>query len=338
MDPADADVIAVIGACAHERAAYASHFAARTDRTLHTAARVGMSPDPVDEALALAPWSGDRGAVVEFPTAAMPTAIIGAFAAPDAAARLTGLICVVDAMHLIDDLRREDYVLQPSPAGLVHRSRALVTAAQIEYATTVVLAGWEPLSTPELSTAMALLSALAPRARMRLHPVPATAPDAPVTLPRAQDRPGWIALLNDDHDPHMTDTRVRAVRYQAARPFHPARLRRLLDRDVEHDAFGMVLRSAGFCRLATRHGATAHWEHVGRMFSLSPASVDDELDDDDELLTVGVDVAVIGLDLDVPALTRALDDACLSNAELAAGPSAWRAYADPFPAWSEAGA
>lgn len=338
MDPAAADVIAVVGTCAHERAAYASHFATRTDRTLHTAARVALSPDPVDEALALAPWSGDRGAVVEFPTATMPTAIIGAFAAPDAAARLTGLICVVDAMHLVDDLRREDYVLQSAPVGLVHRSRALVTAAQIEYATTVVLAGWEPLSTPELSTAMALLSALAPRARLRLHPAPVTAPEGPAPLTPVQDRPGWIAVLNDDHDPHMTDPRVRSMRYQAERPFHPGRLRRLLDGDLEGEAFGVVLRSAGFCRLATRPGATAHWEHVGSMFSLPPVGTDDELGDDDELLTAGVDIALIGLDLDVPALTRALDDACLSDAELAAGPSAWRAYADPFPAWSETGA
>ena len=329
-------VTAVVGTCAPERAAYARRFADRTGRSLHTAVRIAMSPDPVDEAIALAPWSGDRGAVIEFPAVVPPTELIGRFADPELPARLVGLICVVDATHVVDDLLREDYIVQRFGAAQVHRARAMATATQIECASTVVLAGWEALSTPDLSLAMALVSALAPTARLRLHPAPVVAPDDGVAAAPPRDRPGWIRLLNGEHDPHMTDARVVALRYQSQRPLHPARLRRLLDDEIETGRFGTVLRSAGFCRLATRPGTTAHWEHVGSMFSLPPAVDDAELGEDEELLAVGQDIAFIGIELDRAALTRALDAVCLTDAEFAAGPAAWSRYADPFPAWLRA--
>lgn len=347
MDPYPADphdresaeapsVVAIVGTCPPERAGYARHFAHRTGRTLHTAARVAMSPDPVDEALALAPWSGHRGSVIEFPPTVPPTEIIGRFAHPGAPARLTGMICVVDTAHLIDDLLREDYVVQRVGHARVHRARALATVTQLEYASSIVLTGWDALSTPDLSQMMAVVSALAPRARLRLHPAPAPAPEIDVAQPAAQDRPGWICVLNDEHTPHMTDPRVSAMRYQSTRLFHPGRLRRLLDGGIEKGEFGTVLRSVGFCRLATRPDTTAHWEHVGTMFSLPPVGTDAELGEDGELLAIGQDIAVIGLDLDQPALTRALDAATLSDQEFAAGPEAWSRFADPFPAWAGA--
>lgn len=326
-------VTAVVGTCAPERAAYARRFADRTGRSFHTADRIAMSPDPVDEALALAPWSGADGAVIEFPAAVPVTEIIGRFADPEPPARLAGVICVVDATHVVDDLLREDYVVQRFGAVLVHRARAMATVTQIEYASTAVLTGWDALSTPDLSLAMALVSALAPTARIRLDPAPVASPDedAPATPPH--DRPGWVRLLNDEHDPHMTDPRVATLRYQAQRPLHPARLRRLLDEEIEAGRFGAVLRSVGFCRLATRPDATARWEHVGSMISLSPGGADADLAGDEELLAAGQDIAFIGVELDAAGLIRALDAACLTDAELTAGPAAWARFADPFPAW-----
>lgn len=335
----DADgpgAVAIVGTCPPERAGYARHFASRTGRTLHTAARVSLSADPVDEAIALAPWSGDQGSVIEFPPTVSPTEIIGRFAHPDSPARLTGMICVVDTAHLIDDILREDYIVRHLGHGRVHRARALATVTQIEYASSIVLTGWDALSTPDLSQMMAVVSALAPRARLRLHPAPVLAPETAVAQPAAQDRPGWICVLNDEHEPHMTDPHVSSMRYQSPRLFHPGRLRRLLDEGIENGDFGTVLRSVGFCRLATRPGTTAHWEHVGTMFSLPPVGTDEELGQDGEMLAIGQDIAFIGLDLDHPALSRALDEATLSDDEFAAGPEAWSRFADPFPAWISA--
>ncbi len=329
------DVVGVMGTCAPERRNYAAEAARTASRTLFTARRLDMSPDPVDEAQALAPWADTAsGAVIEFPATVSPTEIIGRFAHPASPTRLIGLTCVVDAMHLIDDLLREDHIVRTSRTGeKERRARSLVTATQIEYASTIALVGWESLPTPELSIAMAVVSALSPRARIRLHPAPMPAPEIPTAFTAVQNRPGWIGVLSDDFAPHMTDPRVSTVHYAALRPFHPTRLSTLLDDHVESGRHGMILRSAGFCRLATRPGITAHWEHVGTVLSLPPAATDDELGDDEELLTAGQDIVFFGLDIDRAGLFAALDDACLTDDEFAAGPTAWRAFEDPFPAW-----
>lgn len=330
------DVVAVVGTCTPERARFAAEFARETHRAHIPAGRLAMSPDPVDEADALAPWADEPGgAVLEFPPTVPPTQIIGRFAYGVPAARLVGLTCVVDAPHLLDDIARDDYLVHRGRGGgRVFRARALATVTQIEYASTVVLANWEPLATDDLSTVLAVVSALGPKARIRLRPAPYPAPDATRPYDAAQDRPGWIALLNDDHEPHMTDSRVTSLRYQSVRPFHPKRLERLLDDRIEAHAFGTVLRSAGFCRLATRPTVTAHWEHVGSMLSLPAVSDDADLGDDDEMLAPGQDIAIIGLDLDPAGLLRAFDEAVLTDAEFAAGPDAWARYEDPFPSWA----
>ncbi len=198
----------------------------------------------------------------------------------------------------------------------------------------IVLVGWGALDTATLSTVMAVICHLNPRARLRLHRGAIErlgAPAAPYSA--GQDRPGWVSVLNGDFDPHMTDPRVSAYRYEQVRPLHPERLMRLLDEGIGRDAFGTVIRSAGFCRLATRPYATAQWEQAGPVISFLPLTIDDRLDSDDELLSVGQDLAFIGLDLDHRALAAALDLVALTDAELADGPAAWRAFTDPLPRW-----
>ena len=337
------DVLAVMGTCAPERSRYAARLAAAAGRVLFPAQRLRVARDPVQEAIDLVPWT-DRpsGAVCEFPGRTHPVDLIAALSDEHERARLTGIVCVVDAMHLLDDLHRDHYVarVEVGAEGLTTEctAHALLTVTQIEFASMIVLVNWEPLATRELSTVMALVSHLGPRARLRLDHGAIEVPARGARYSGAQDRQGWVALLNGEHDPHMTDRRVSAVRYEQARPFHPSRLREVLDERVEAGEFGTVIRSAGLCRLATRPGVIGEWQHVGRMLSLEPltTAMPDASGggaEDHELLALGQDLAVIGLDLDAGGLTRALDRAALTDAEFAAGPSAWARYPDPFPAW-----
>ncbi|QCU77048.1 hypothetical protein E7744_01530 [Citricoccus sp. SGAir0253] len=342
----DVDVLAVVGTCGPERSRHALRLAAVADRTLVPAWRLRLAPDPVDEALALAPWA-DRpaGAVVEFPADTRVLELIGAMTAPGSRTRLSGLVCVADAMHLLDDLRRDGYAARPrttapgedAGAATEYMAHALLTVTQLEYASMIVLVNWENLATPNLAALMALVSHLSPHARLRLDHGPLAVPDRDEAYTATQERAGWVAVLNGEHAPHMTDPRVGKLHYEQVRPFHPGRLERFLDDRVDTGEFGTVLRSAGFCRLASRPGVVAAWSHVGHMLSLEPLAADGALAEDEEVLAVGQDLAFFGLDLRADALRTALDEACLADAELAAGPAAWRTYPDPFPAWAHAG-
>jgi hypothetical protein len=69
------------------------------------------------------------------------------------------------------------------------------------------------------------------------------------------------------------------------------------------------------------------------MISFSPVARDSDHDDNSELLAVGQDLVIIGLDLNHDALIAGFDEAVLTDAELLDGPDAWRDYGDPFPAW-----
>ncbi|MGB4778100.1 GTP-binding protein [Microbacterium sp.] len=333
------DVIAVVGPCKPERLMYAKRLARLTNRAFFAASRLAGSPYPAEEAAVLASWTDPAaGAVVELPDEVPAEELIAVFADGDERTRLGGIVCVVDAAHLFDDLNRDDYLpLRDADSGVAAPlvARAQLTVAQLEHASTIVLVGWTALSLPELTTIMALLSHLSPAARLRLHrdAIEHLVPGEPYTC--EQDRPGWMRVLSGAFEPHMTDRRVSALRYEQVHPLHPERLGRVLD-ELEAGSFGHLVRSAGFCRLATRPHVVAQWEHVGSMISLNPAAFDERIADDEELLAIGQDLAFIGLDLDHDAIVRVLDAAALTDDELAAGPAAWARFTDPFPDWAGA--
>ncbi|GAA4070618.1 hypothetical protein GCM10023065_25380 [Microbacterium laevaniformans] len=244
------------------------------------------------------------------------------------------IVCVVDARHMLDDLR------DPSPLDGRRRNgdgdagaRARRAVTLLESATLISLVRWEHVETAELPVLMALASHLAPRGRVRLSRGPAEDLQALAgSDPRGFDessvleRPGWVQALNDEHDPYMTDPRVSTVRYERLRPFHPARLAAALD-ELDTGRFGLLLRSAGFCRLATRPGILARWNQVGSAMWIDPQ------DASMEASLTAQDLALTGLDLMTGAVVATLDAALLTDAELEQGAAGWARLEDPLPAW-----
>lgn len=246
------------------------------------------------------------------------------------------VITVVDARHLLDDLTDASPLIEEAALGDDRGdvgARARQAATLIELAHLVAVVGWTGLDTDRLSLLMALLSHLAPTALIRLS----TSPEGdllPLQQHRARtapwsERPGWVRALNDEHDAYMTDPRITTFRYEQLRPFHPGRLVPALDR-IDAGDHGRLLRSAGFCRLATRPRTLARWEQVGGAMWIDPLP-------SDGLDPAGQDLCLTGLDLDIAGLRRAFDAAALTDDELEAGPDAWRRFADPLPRWSSGG-
>lgn len=337
MEPVD--VLAIVGTCAAERASLARSLAAATDRTLIAATSLSGHRDPVGEAVMLAAWADtERGALVESPSGVPVMDLIGALVDNEGGVVLRGVVCVVDAAHIVADLRRETYVRvppapwrgHPAPSFFAH---AMLTVTQIEFASTIVVIGADRVTIAERALVFALLETLNPSAHLTQDPSD-VAQRTSMRYSPAHDGAGWVRVLNDEHT--AATGRVRTLHYLNERPFHPERLHRLLNDRIEPGAFGDVVRSAGFCRLATRSHIVAQWDHVGRMIAFDPAARDDALDDDTELLALGQDLAFIGIDLDARGLAAALDDATLTDDEVERGPHHWRAFTDPFPAWSYA--
>lgn len=356
------EVVAVMGACGPERKGFAATLARQRGAVLLQADRLAMDETALESSLRLLQIVPDSPElVVEYPLASAITEVIGSLTSsgggrgwdlesgggcwpggdPGPQPQLTEVICVVDAAHLLDDLFRDDYVVLEAdqrwthPGELAYVCRAEVIVKQIEYASTVMIVNWRRIDPGELAALAALVAHLSPQAQVCFAGEPGSQPPrAPVLGYSGEEaRAGWTCLLNGDFHPRRRHARVSAFRYEQHRPFHPGRLKQLLDLRVEAGDFGRVVRSAGFARLATRGHITAQWEHIGQIISLAPVAFDHQLENPEEMLAFGQDLAFIGMDLDTPGLTAALDEATLTDAELTAGPQLWRTFGDPFPAW-----
>lgn len=320
------DPVLVVGVCPPERRRYARDLAASTGRA-HQFWRGEPDPrHPIVVDVARDPHAAEY-AVVEIATDVSVLHLEPALREPAAP-----VVCVVDARHLLDDLGDDsaliDRALPGDDRGDVG-ARARQAAALVEAASLVCIVEWEHVDTAALALQMALISHLNPRARVRLSRGAADDAHAlavPDGFPCMLERAGWVCALNDEHDPYMTDRRVRTLRYERLRPFHPGRLVAALD-EIEQNSFGWMLRSSGFCRLATRAGTLARWDHVGSAMWIDP------LTDDPESSATGQDLAITGLDLHPVELVAALDAALVTDAELAGGPAVWARFADPLPEW-----
>lgn len=315
--------IAIMGVCAPERRAYAERTAIALTLPLHVLRLADLrSPHALPHPR---PRTDADAVVVDLGSDVDLIHAIGARGGAEVEA-----VCVVDARHMIGDLL-DDAPLAASartgdPRGDVG-ARARQASLALELATRIVWINWELVPTPALAVQMALASHLNPTAVVRLSrdPVSDLRSDA-VHEGEILERAGWVHALNGEHDPYMRDNRVLTLRYEQLRPFHPARLSTALDR-LDEGAAGRLVRSAGFCRLASRPGILARWEHVGSAMWIEP------LGTDDGRMGMGQEIVFTGLDLSAPKLRHLLDQAALTDDELAAGPSTWATFDDPLPAW-----
>lgn len=321
--------LVVVGVCVAERQRYAQTLAFATNSTLLRQPDAEHAAGPVPVRLATSRTSAQR-LVVELATDADLLHLDLVAQTPAAS-----IVCVVDAGHMIDDLQDGTALIDDAPEGEARGdlgARARQAAIFLESASLICFVGWETVETSKLSLLMALASHLNPGAGVRLsrgadEDLRSLASTSPRRVQLAEQA-GWVRALNDEHDPYMTDRRVTTLRYERLRPFHPGRLANALD-EIETGRFGVVLRSAGFCRLATRSQVLARWEQVGSAMWIDPLTADMESS------ATGQDLALTGVDLNAGAIFATLDGATVTDAELAAGPTRWERFADPLPAWPE---
>jgi G3E family GTPase len=244
-------------------------------------------------------------------------------------AALDTMVTVVDASTFVGELakgqRLDERDLEAGEGD--ERSISDLLVDQVEFADVILLNKTDLVSERTAGTVEALLRRLNPTARLQrtsrgvvdLADVLDTGLYDPESAALA---PGWAEELVGGHTPETEEYGIRSVTYRATRPFHPARLDQALGQ------FTGLLRSKGFCWIASRPDLAAIWSQAGPNLVIEPAQLWSAAEE-----TPGQEIVFIGVRLDPEAPARILDPALLTDAEWASGPAEWVHFDDPLPEW-----
>ncbi|MGY6214573.1 zinc metallochaperone GTPase ZigA [Methylolobus aquaticus] len=270
-------------------------------------------------------------------------------------ARLDTMVTVVDAVNFLKDYEEADALAErgESLGEEDERSVADLLIEQVEFCDVILVSKIDLISAAEFANLKAILQSLNPDAHiapmlMGQVPLDTVLNTGRFDFARAERAAGWLAELRGEHVPETEEYGIRGFTYTARRPFHPQRFHDLLHAGL---GTGNLLRSKGFFWLASRPDAVGSWSQAGGIMRHGcagqwwAAAPEEDWPTDaalrDEILANWAEpygdcrqeLVFIGQNVDEPRLREALDRCLLTDAELAAGPTAWRRYADPFPQW-----
>ena len=245
-------------------------------------------------------------------------------------ARLDTMVTVVDASTFLRELARGEALAArdlDAGAGDV-RTIADLLVDQVEFADVILLNKTDVVSEKTNAMVAAVLRRLNPTAkiiptdhsRIALSEVLDTGlfdPDL------AAESPGWVEELANGHAPETEEYGISSVTFRARRPLHPQRLHAALEQ------LQGLLRSKGFCWIASRPEFLAIWSQAGPNLAIDPAQYWSTAD-----FRPGQEIVFIGVKLDHERILGLMEAALLTDTELAEGPRSWVDYADPLPPWS----
>lgn len=244
-------------------------------------------------------------------------------------AKLDTLVTVVDASTFLAELARGQALAdrQMAAGEADARSIADLLTDQVEFADVLLLNKTDLVTPAQLGTVETLLRRLNPSAKLirtdhgvvDLGEVLETGLFDPVLAAKTA---GWDEEIADGHTPETEEYGISSMTFRADRPFHPTRLAESLGQMTR------ILRSKGFCWIASRPTIAAIWSQAGPNLVIEPAQYWSTTD-----LAPGQEIVIIGVKLDREHVQRLLSAALLTDVELAAGEQSWVGLPDPLPAW-----
>ncbi len=266
-------------------------------------------------------------------------------------AKLDTMVTLVDSEHFLTEFGSEDALRDRGMELNETDERRIVDllTEQIEFADVLVLNKIDRVSPDQVEGLERLLRLINPHARF----VRASFGQVPLEeilntnlfdMERAAATRGWMEQPRGAETSESDEYGITSFVFRARRPFHAERLWDLF----EGDPLSGVLRSKGFCWLATRHDEALLWSQAGCSVTLGPeghwwAAVpqDDWPDDEVERASVMEDFAgpygdrrqeivFIGIEIDRQMIERRLEECLLTDEEFAAGPEVWKLWTDPF--------
>jgi G3E family GTPase len=245
-------------------------------------------------------------------------------------ATLDTMVTLVDASTFLPELARGDALADRKLAATDGDARSIadLLVDQVEFADVLLLNKTDLVGEQALGTVETMLRRLNPRAKLlrtqRGEVDLADVLDTGLFDPLAAEQtPGWDEEIAEGHTPETEEYGISSLTFRADRPFHPQRLADVLD-----EVRGL-LRSKGFCWIASRPDIAAIWSQAGPNLVFEPAQYWSTTD-----LEPGQEIVFIGVRLDRERVRQLLCSALLDDAEYAAGEREWLGYPDPLPAWA----
>ncbi|MEM1355895.1 MAG: GTP-binding protein [Planctomycetota bacterium] len=270
--------------------------------------------------------------------------------------RLDTMLTVIDASRFLNDVESGDRLAERDAGVDEADDRTLVDLLidQAEFANVIVINKCDLVEEAELTRLEAVLHRLNPGAKI-LRTTRGKVDPSQVLNTRlydadqAAEMPGWYQELMGEHTPETEEYGIGSWIYERRRPFHAQRLLEVWDA-IESG----VVRSKGYLWLAQRPQLCMVWSVAGTSLQIQPAgywyaSIDRENWPEDPEARAWVErywdeqvgdcrqqIVFIGVDMDRAWIEAQLDQALLTDAELAEGPEGWAQYPDPLPAWETA--
>lgn len=274
-------------------------------------------------------------------------------------ARLDTMVTVVDALNLQRDYFSSDELLDRGLATGDEDQRTVVDLLvdQMEFADVIVVSKCDLVGEPQLNRVVEIIRGLNPTAELILArngevPLSGILNTGRFDMEKAARAPGWLKTLRGEVHSEADEYGIHSFVYRRRKPFHPARLRELL----ESGRMDSIFRSKGFAWIASRNDHAAAWSHAGVYFTLDPAgewwAATPEAewpDNPGDLAAIRSEwqephgdrrqeiVFIGGASLDRVTLESALDGCLLSPGEMEQGPAAWKRYRDALTPWTRDG-
>lgn len=270
-------------------------------------------------------------------------------------ARLDTMVTVVDAFNFLNDYQSLDNLADRNLALNDEDDREVVglLVDQVEFADVIIINKTDLLTSNKLNKLEGILrslnsSAKIIRAKRGMVPLAEVLDTKRFDFDRASDAPGWMATLRGEEQPETAEYGITSFVFNARRPLHPKRFFSFVNKKSLPKG---LLRSKGFCWIATRSDLVGLWSQAGQIAELSPHAFwwdtvpSSEWPEDPETLASiknqfdgeygdrRQELVFIGRKMDESKIRTALNACLLTDEEMKGGPEKWATFPDPLPKW-----
>ncbi len=270
--------------------------------------------------------------------------------------KIDTMVTVVDALNFLADYESVDDLQARGTAVADEDERTIVNLLvdQIEFANVILINKIDLVAPADCRRIRSMVGALNPKARVYETTNAEVAIDRVIGTglydqAEAEEATGWLDSLVE-YTPETEEYGISNFVYERRIPFHPERLHQVFSRE-----WPGVIRSKGLFWLATRLRHAGYWSQAGAMcqsqcLGFFWAAVPREHWPEARAQLAEIErvskgpngdcrqeIVLIGSEMDREALTAMLDEALLTEEELALEKEQWISdFNDPFPRWDMA--